>query len=104
LIGETYGLTYEIADKKLKRIPQKIIQEVGKTALRFAGYTVLDMPTEDTDATNELINDGQFVQPLTLEEIEALKQSGAHSSVRKTGLPFSIPLMNSPLRKLSRNR
>jgi tRNA (adenine-N(1)-)-methyltransferase non-catalytic subunit len=39
-------------------------------------------PTEDTDATNELINDGQFVQPLTLAEIEALKSSGAHVSVR----------------------
>lgn len=36
---------------------------------------------EDTDATNELINDGQFVQPLTLEEIEALKLSGVHASV-----------------------
>ena|ERR1700735_4168013 len=36
---------------------------------------------EDTDATNELINDGQFVQPLTLEEIEALKQSGVHATV-----------------------
>lgn len=38
-------------------------------------------PAEDTDATNELINDGQFVQPLTLEEIQALKQSGVHASV-----------------------
>jgi tRNA (adenine-N(1)-)-methyltransferase non-catalytic subunit len=37
---------------------------------------------EDTDATNELINDGEFVQPLTLEEIEALKKSGVHASVR----------------------
>jgi hypothetical protein len=37
---------------------------------------------EDTDATNELINDGQFVQPLTLEEIEALKQSGIHATVK----------------------
>ena len=36
--------------------------------------------TEDTDATNELINDGQFVQPLTLEEIETLKQSGVHAT------------------------
>ena len=32
--------------------------------------------TEDTNATNELINDGEFVQPLTVVEIEALKQSG----------------------------
>ena len=37
---------------------------------------------EDTDATNELINDGEFVQPLTLQEIEALKRSGVHASVR----------------------
>ncbi len=37
--------------------------------------------TEDTDATNELINDGQFVQPLTGAEIEALKQSGVHATV-----------------------
>lgn len=35
---------------------------------------------EDTDATNELINDGELVQPLTLQEIEALKQTGVHSS------------------------
>jgi tRNA (adenine58-N1)-methyltransferase non-catalytic subunit len=38
--------------------------------------------TEDTDATNELINDGQFVQPLTLDEIETLKHSGVHASVQ----------------------
>ena len=37
---------------------------------------------EETNATNELINDGEFVQPLTLEEIEALKKSGVHASVR----------------------
>lgn len=37
---------------------------------------------EETGATNELINDGEFVQPLTLEEIEALKKSGVHASVR----------------------
>ena len=37
---------------------------------------------EDTDATNELINDGEFVQPLTLAEIQALKESGVHASVQ----------------------
>lgn len=42
---------------------------------------------EDTDANNELINDGQFVQPLTAEEIEALKRSGVDASVR----PISFP-------------
>lgn len=44
-----------------------------------------DDVTEDTDATNELINDGQFVQPLTASEIEALKQSGVHASVTSHG-------------------
>ncbi|KAK0481763.1 eukaryotic translation initiation factor 3 62 kDa subunit [Armillaria novae-zelandiae] len=38
------------------------------------------MNLEDTDATNELINDGESVQPLTVDEINALKQSGVHSS------------------------
>ena len=38
-------------------------------------------PSEDTDATNELINDGQFVQPLTLDEIEALKKANLPASV-----------------------
>ena len=37
--------------------------------------------TELTEATNELINDDK-VQPLTAAEVEALKQSGIHSSVR----------------------
>ncbi|KAH9947122.1 Gcd10p-domain-containing protein [Amylocystis lapponica] len=63
LIGQPYGLTYDITDKTLKVIPPRTMQEV-----------------EDTDATNELINDGQFVQPLTSEEIEALKKSGLHAS------------------------
>jgi tRNA (adenine58-N1)-methyltransferase non-catalytic subunit len=39
-------------------------------------YSTDESPKEDTNATNELINDGQFVQPLTGVEIEALKQSG----------------------------
>lgn len=30
LVGEPYGLTYEIVDKKLTRIPPKTIQEVGR--------------------------------------------------------------------------
>ncbi|KIM88856.1 hypothetical protein PILCRDRAFT_813845 [Piloderma croceum F 1598] len=63
LIEQPYGLAYEIVDKRLKVMPPRTLQEV-----------------EDTDATNELINDGQSVQPLTLEEIEALKQSGVHAS------------------------
>ncbi|TRM66234.1 Gcd10p family-domain-containing protein [Schizophyllum amplum] len=63
LLDEPYGLTYEIADKKLTVIPPKSHEEI-----------------EDTDATNELINDGQFVQPLTVQEIQALKQSGVHAA------------------------
>ncbi|KZT73344.1 Gcd10p-domain-containing protein [Daedalea quercina L-15889] len=63
LVGQQFGLTYEIADKKLKVVSSRTLQEV-----------------EDTEATNELINDGQFVQPLTAEEIETLKKSGVHAS------------------------
>ncbi|KAJ7161279.1 Gcd10p family-domain-containing protein [Mycena crocata] len=63
LIDEPFGRTYDIVDKKLTLVPPRTLAEV-----------------EDTDATNELINDGEFVQPLTLEEIQALKQSGAHAS------------------------
>ncbi|TFY56088.1 hypothetical protein EVJ58_g7850 [Rhodofomes roseus] len=63
LVGQPFGLTYEIVDKKLKAVSPRTLQEV-----------------EDTEATNELINDGQFVQPLTSEEIEMLKKSGLHAS------------------------
>ncbi|KAK7058469.1 tRNA (adenine(58)-N(1))-methyltransferase non-catalytic subunit trm6 [Paramarasmius palmivorus] len=63
LIGQPYGHTYEIVSKKLQVIPPRSLEDV-----------------EDTDATNELINDGQFVQPLTLAEITSLKQSGLHAS------------------------
>ncbi|KAF8078954.1 Gcd10p family-domain-containing protein [Lyophyllum atratum] len=63
LIDQPYGLTYEMVDKKLKVVPPRSIQEV-----------------EDTDATNELINDGEFVQPLTIDEIQKLKMSGVHVS------------------------
>ncbi|KAH7886059.1 Gcd10p-domain-containing protein [Phlebopus sp. FC_14] len=63
LIGQPYGFTYEIHDKKLKQLPPRTMKEI-----------------EETDATNELINDGEFVQPLTLEEIETLKKSGVHAS------------------------
>ncbi|KAG6813226.1 hypothetical protein H0H92_013113 [Tricholoma furcatifolium] len=63
LINQPYGLTFEILNKKLKIVPPRTLQEV-----------------EDTDATNELINDGEFVQPLTIGEIEKLKVSGVHVS------------------------
>ena len=42
-----------------------------------------DDVAEDTDATNELINDEQLVQPLTVAEIEALKKSGADATVSR---------------------
>ncbi|KAI0059451.1 Gcd10p-domain-containing protein [Artomyces pyxidatus] len=63
LVDQPYGLTHEISDKKLKVVPPRTIEEV-----------------EDTEATNELINDGQYVQPLTAIEIETLKESGVHAS------------------------
>ncbi|KAJ3929551.1 MAG: Gcd10p-domain-containing protein [Lentinula lateritia] len=63
LIGQPYGFSYEMVNKQLKILPVRTLEEV-----------------EDTDATNELINDGEFVQPLTLDEIQTLKQSGVHAS------------------------
>ncbi|KAF8204077.1 Gcd10p family-domain-containing protein [Pholiota molesta] len=63
LVGHPYGLTYEIQDKKLTYVPPRTLEEI-----------------EDTDATNELINDGEFVQPLTVDEIQALKRSGVHAT------------------------
>ncbi|KAL4070689.1 Gcd10p family-domain-containing protein [Scleroderma citrinum] len=63
LIGQPYGLPYEIHDKRLRRLPPRTMQEI-----------------EETDATNELINDGDLVQPLTVAEIESLKKSGVHAS------------------------
>ncbi|KAK2461432.1 hypothetical protein APHAL10511_005895 [Amanita phalloides] len=63
LIGQPYGLTYEIAEKKLRTISARTIQVV-----------------EDTDATNEHINDQECVQPLTVQEIQALKKAGVHAS------------------------
>ncbi|KAJ7070756.1 Gcd10p family-domain-containing protein [Mycena amicta] len=63
LIGEPFGRTYDIDNKKLTVLPPRTLADI-----------------EDTDATNELINDGEFVQPLTSEEIQALKQSGTHAS------------------------
>ncbi|CAK5264273.1 unnamed protein product [Mycena citricolor] len=63
LIGQPFGRTYDIIDKKLKVLPPRVMADI-----------------EDTDATNEYINDGQSVQPLTLAEIQTLKQSGTHAS------------------------
>ncbi|OJT09001.1 tRNA (adenine(58)-N(1))-methyltransferase non-catalytic subunit TRM6 [Trametes pubescens] len=63
LVGQPFGLSYEIVDKKLKVLPPRPMQEV-----------------EETEATNELINDEQAVQPLRPDEIETLKKSGLHAS------------------------
>ncbi|KAF7792269.1 hypothetical protein EIP86_003305 [Pleurotus ostreatoroseus] len=63
LVGQPYGLNYDIVDKKLKLAPPRVIQEV-----------------EDTEATNELIIDNVAVQPLKAEEIDAMKKSGVHAS------------------------
>lgn len=63
LIGQPYGLSYEIHDRKLKGLPPLAMQDIA-----------------ETDATNELINDGDFVQPLTVAEIEDMKKSGFHAS------------------------
>lgn len=63
LIGQLYGGRYEVDDKKLRLVPPPSLDEA-----------------EDNEATNELINDGEFVQPLTTEEIETLKKAGAHAS------------------------
>ncbi|KAG8968769.1 hypothetical protein FRB90_010797, partial [Tulasnella sp. 427] len=65
LVGHPYGLSYDILAE-------------GKISVRKA-ETMTEL--EDTSATNELINDGNFVQPLTYEEIETLKKTpGVHSS------------------------
>lgn len=86
LIGEPYGLRYEIKDKQLICVPPLGMEDLGKLHPEPRSCTISHTCTEDTDANNELINDGEFVQPLTSEEIEALKQSGVHASVRPNTL------------------
>lgn len=80
-MNEPYGLTYEMVDKKLKLVPPRTLQEVGRMFVNTCPCRCLFFISEDTDATNELINDGQMVQPLTREEIQVLQQSGIHASV-----------------------
>ncbi|KAG8778613.1 tRNA (adenine(58)-N(1))-methyltransferase non-catalytic subunit trm6 [Serendipita sp. 397] len=65
LVGQPYGLSYEILpDKTLVIMPPTLLEEL-----------------EETGATNELIVDaGEYVQPLTSDEIEVLKKSGVHFS------------------------
>lgn len=62
-------------------MPPRTLEEVGEYPCALYSQHHSNNLSEDTDATNELINDGEFVQPLTLEEIEALKLSGVHASV-----------------------
>ena len=52
--------------------------------------------SELTEATNELINDDIVVQPLTTAEIEALKQSGVHSSVRTPNFHMDYTAAQNP--------
>ena len=104
LIGEPYGLAYEIVNQKLNKLPPRTIQELG--AKRVRGFEPeLTFSSELTEATNELINDDKVVQPLTTVEIEALKQSGVHSSVRAlASYPGQRLLTSPPYRKSFRNR
>jgi len=106
LIGQPYGLTYEIQQKNLKTLPPKTLQEVG-ACLRII-LSILPLAdfvnTEDTDATNELINDGEFVQPLTFNEIQALRQSGVHASVRLRYSLFVRSNLRIQCRKSSKSR
>ena len=90
LVNQPYGLTYEIVNKTINVIPPPAIEELGKRTF-FDTLETVDDVTEDTDATNELINDGQFVQPLTASEIETLKQSGVHASVTSHGPALARP-------------
>ncbi len=71
---------YEIVDKKLQLLPPRTLEEVGMQPF-FYLKKFYKQSLEDTDATNELINDGEFVQPLTAEEIQTLQKSGVHASV-----------------------
>ncbi|KAF7303222.1 hypothetical protein MKEN_01286000 [Mycena kentingensis (nom. inval.)] len=80
LIGQPYGRTYDIVNKKLTLLPPRTLAEVGQLHPISVESLLNPRIVEDTDATNELINDGQFVQPLTLDEIQALKQAGTHAS------------------------
>ncbi|KZT43855.1 Gcd10p-domain-containing protein [Sistotremastrum suecicum HHB10207 ss-3] len=59
LVGQLYGLRYDIAEKTLKVIAPPSIEDV-----------------EDTDATNELIRDSSSIQEVTYQEIEQLKSAG----------------------------
>lgn len=57
---------------------------------------MVDCAIEETDATNELIHDkNEDVQPLTAEEIESMKKSGMHASVRPSLELFPFSFLDS---------
>ncbi len=55
-------------------------ERISFSAVLGISYKDYYLP-EETEATNELIDDGLIVQPLSTAEIEALKSSGAPASV-----------------------
>ncbi|KZO93990.1 Gcd10p-domain-containing protein [Calocera viscosa TUFC12733] len=64
LLGHPFGLTYTNERGELRVMQPEVVKEL-----------------EETQATNEYIEDvGDAVQPLTYEEIEALKKSGADAA------------------------
>ena len=99
LINQPYGLTYEINNKTIN-VLSPAIEELGKKFF-FNALEAFDDVTEDTDATHELINDGQFVQPLTASEIETLKQSGVHASVTSHSQAPALTETDGPGRRKS---
>jgi tRNA (adenine58-N1)-methyltransferase non-catalytic subunit len=96
LVNQPYGLTYEIVNKAINVVPPPAMEELGRKIINKDFVAFDDVDTEDTDATNELINDGQFVQPLTATEIESLKQSGLHASVIRYILALA-PILMEPV-------
>lgn len=82
LVGKRPGFVYEISNRTLLIQPPKRIEELGTyDHLQLIPFQSNCLFPVDTDANNELITDGEFVQPLTAVEIEALKKSGAKATV-----------------------
>ena len=104
LIGDPYGLAYEIVGQKIRKLPPKTIQELGTSPSKTLGFCDDPRMSELTEATNELISDDKVVQPLTTAEIEALKQSGVHSTVGPGFHPYHAVAYKPADRKSSRNR
>lgn len=62
----------------MRIIPPKPFEDLGES-LHLLVYLDSLIFLDETDATNELINDEKSVQPLTSEEIEQLKLQNAHA-------------------------